>query len=273
MTGLTWDSWQLRGVDDVVVGTIDKPIAWDANGSIDEPNVTITTSYSGGYVEFGGNLAGATLPITIDPTFTDGYGGDVATAYDNCLRSGDASTNYGTWEFHYATNTNDHALSLFTLTALAGATINSATLTLCVLSGLSWSSPVAATWHRILSGNSGWSETGSNWNYRTGTTAWAGSAGCATSGTDYSSTALASLSLDGDNWGSGAHNISFDTTEFAAMVAANYGLVFFSDSASEETTVATSDHATTSYRPKLVVDYTAGGVVAAIRITRSRNKC
>ena len=234
-----------------------EPIAWDANGSIDEPNVTITTSYSGGYVEFGGNLAGATLPITIDPTFTDGYGGDVETAYDNCLRSDDATSNYGTWETHEFTNTVFRGLSKFTLTALEGATINSATLTLRVLTGLSWSSPVTGSWHRILAANSSWTETGSCWNYRVGTTAWAGSGGCSTSGTDYSSTALASITLDDTTWGAGAHNIALNATEFAAMVAANYGIVAFSQTASEQTTVATSDHATTSYRPKLVVDYTA----------------
>lgn len=49
---------------------------------------------------------------------------------------------------------------------------------------------------RILSGNSGWTEGGCTWNTQDGVNAWAGAAGCETSGTDLALTHL----WTGDPW-------------------------------------------------------------------------
>jgi hypothetical protein len=266
--GLTWDNWTLVSASDsTIVGTIDKPTAWDATATRDEPNVTITTTYSGGYVEFGGDLAGKTLPITIDPTFTDGYGGDANTAFDTWMNSGNPGTSVGGDDTMYVKGDLSYrSLLKFTLSSLSDYTINAANLYLTDISGYGKATAI----HRILSANSGMTEDAC-WNYKDGESGghrWAGDtgadggadAGCTVSGTDYASTVMGTASPHDPFTTPSERNCTLDLTEFGSMIAANYGMHLYATEGTWQTVgFATSDHATTGYRPKLVVDYTAGG--------------
>lgn len=250
----------------------DAPTATDANGE------TIAAQYE---VEANGGvyfirvrvprewLLTAAYPVQIDPTFTDGYGGDVDTAYDtwvyansSTLVSGAATNLVVRGASTYDTNT----LILHALAMLEGASINSANLYLYQFAQ-NWGTDNSISYvHRILSANSGWSES-CNWDYADGAGAsdrWAGDsgsdggvdAGCSVSGTDYSSTQMGSVTWDREGAVGTEYNISLDTTEFAAMVAANYGIVITCPTIwDDRANFCSSDHATTGYRPKLVIDY------------------
>lgn len=140
------------------------------------------------------------------------------------------------------------SLIKFDLSSLVGASITDATLTLTVsYSGGSANVVVS----RILSGNSSMSPATATWNKQDGTNNWAGSAGCSTSGTDYSSTPMGSIAVSS----TGAKNITLDTTEFTAMVANNYGMIVVCDASFYN--IYSADNGTAGNRPKLVVNYTA----------------
>jgi hypothetical protein len=104
-----------------------------------------------------------------------------------------------------------------------------------------------------------WVESQATWNVRKTGTAWAGSAGCSSAGTDYSATPLWSGNMTPT--ANAEQQCALDLTEFAAMVAANQGLVMFdaSDNRNSSPNLRTSDYVTETYRPKLVIDYNAGG--------------
>ncbi len=274
LVGLTWDNWSLRGADNNVVGWIDAPVAWDANGSADNPNVTITTSYAAGFVEFGGDLSQAVLPITIDPTFTDGYGGDVTTAKDAYLNSGNATFNYGTRDSFQASP----ALMGFDVQSIpADATCNSTTLYVYAYNA---GTSLAFTQYvySVAAANKDWIEgtkTGAQalagescWNALAAdgaggiTTKWAGDAagdggadaGCSVSGTDFEAGVLGSYSGNRSDAAGTEYAVSLDTTRTAGWFGAtntNYGLRM----TITVKLIASSDHATTGYRPKLVVVY------------------
>lgn len=79
----------------------------------------------------------ATFPITIDPTFTDGYGGDVSSYIDTMILAEGPTTNYGTDTKVVSGNwdTTDfgkgRTLIKFDLSSITeGATVTSATLSL-----------------------------------------------------------------------------------------------------------------------------------------------
>jgi hypothetical protein len=223
-------------------------------------------TWDGEYIEWSVDTIGATYPITIDPTFTDGVGGDATTAFDTYVATGSSTDRSGAWELKAGCLTgSESALALFkfTLTSLEGATITDADLYL--YDGTI--STVAATYHvnRILSANSGWLES-AIWDYADGsgnTDRWAGDtgndggadAGCSISGTDYSSTDLSTLALSSGSSGT-ERDFDLDNTEFANMVNANYGLVVYNPGTYERWYFCSSDNGTTGYRPKLVVTYT-----------------
>jgi hypothetical protein len=275
LNGLTYNDGTLTATSDSeVVGHVDKPVAWDANGT----NVPITVTYSGGYLQFGGDFTGAVLPVTIDPTLTlqpDGTAG-----IDNYVTTENATTNYGTAnQLVFNNNGSTTALVKFDLSSISGATINSASLNFWGSDTLDYGE-ATLTARRILSGNSGWTETGSNWNYAVSTTTrWAGDsssdggadAGCTVSGTDVSSTAMGSLACSSANLGAAnaAISISLGTSEVSSMVSANYGIAIVVTTGSfyDYFSVHSSDGSTSGYRPQIVIDYTAGGTSTPMTLT------
>jgi len=113
-------------------------------------------------------------------------------------------------------------------------------------------------------------EAEADWDGKDNTNTWAGSEGCQTSGTDYNATALGSYSVpSNDPAGTqlGSYSVpsndpagtQYDISLTAASVEALFGstipLLLMHDTDILKV-YASSDHATTGYRPVLVVDYT-----------------
>jgi len=105
------------------------------------------------------------------------------------------------------------------------------------------------------------------WDYATGTTRWAGDtggdggtdAGCSVSGTDYNGTSMGGWTYTSGDAAGVEYAVALNTAQFTSLVSANYGLVARSGDADWKSAIASSDHATTGYRPKLVVEYTEAG--------------
>jgi len=174
---------------------------------------------------------------------------------------------------HYETATNitvrtgagiDYSgLLLFDLSGVpAGATIISATLRLtCVTQNANASN---INIHRILAANNGW-VAACNWNYADGTGAsqrWAGDAGgdggadagCSVVGTDYNAAAIGTFTMASNDPVGTVYTVTLDTTQFAALVANNYGLIMFGSSSTLKS-LGSQENATPAYRPVLTVVY------------------
>jgi len=187
---------------------------------------------------------------------------DSTTGNDTWLARDQTGTNFSThvgWVTGGKNPTTNEVrykqIAKFDLSTLAGYTIVSATLTLYLYSSGDAS---AFTWkmNRILAGNSDWSATGACWAYRklAPNTAWAGSDGCSTAGTDY---AAATLWSGTPGTGTGAQTFILDAGEFQTMVAANYGFVFWMDGygSGDYRFWRSADWTTAAERPQLVVEY------------------
>lgn len=285
LTGLTLGAdWHLASTTDSVdVGSIDPPTAEDANGAV----VPVTATYSGGYIEWQANTTGAVYPVTVDPTFTDGYGSTPDTAQDTYLNEANGATPYGTataiFMLSNATQRR-HSLWRFDLSSLdAGISISSATLS--IYNSTTWVTARNYAVYAILSANGDWVEGATaddaNWNQKRTLSLeaqrWAGDtggdagsdAGCSVSGTDYNATAMGTFQSNAGSAGT-EHPISLNTTQVAAWLTANYGLIGLCTDASVYANEgwASSDHATTGIRPKLVIVYETGGGPAPAPIPR-----
>ena len=254
------------------VFTLDAPTAMDANGDA-ATGVLLRVKKSGGslYVEVRvpyAWLASAVYPVVVDPTLTLQPDGDAGI--DTFLNKYSTSRDsiYGTQvSLDLVGSTNQRrSLLKFNLAALAGVTISSATLSFWIYEAKGWGTS-ALKCHRILAANSGWTEAGATWNHAVHDTVhWAGDAdsdggddaGCTVSGTDYAAAAMATGSVGTDAVGT-QFDLTLDTTEFASMVAANYGLVLFDTGNPDSYSFDSSDGSTAGERPKLVVEYTEAG--------------
>jgi hypothetical protein len=219
-------------------------------------------------------------------TFTDGYGGDVDTAVDTLLHSGNPTYNYGTSSIISLDEFAPYYKELmkFYLSAIpAGATCNSARLYM-YHEELGSAMAFTVTVYSIALANAAWIEGTKNaalagagepcWNALAAdgaggvTTAWAGSAGCSTSGTDYEASAIGSFSGDRGDAAGTEYYAELNTTRVAGWFGVsntNYGIVFW-NTANKVEYLCSSDHATTGWRPKLVVDYTAGATTLSVSV-------
>jgi hypothetical protein len=277
-TGLTYDHASgnvTSTTDGLVWGTIDKPTAVDAN---DAP-VTVTATYTDGWIEWQAITTGAAFPITVDPTFTDGYGGD-ATTYKDCQLRNDATgtpprteRNYGNYP-DLLLNTSTRALLEFDLSSIAaGSTCDSATLSV-YQDTQGTNSAFTLTVYSVASGNAAWIEgTGNGSAYAASgepcweslaadgsggvTTAWAGSNGLGTSGTDYEASALGTANGNRSDANGTEYALSLTTTrvdDWFGGDTANYGVLLVTSASLGG--IGSAEHSTTGYRPKLVVEYT-----------------
>ena len=250
LVGLTEvDGW-LYGADGEQVARLTPTIAIDAEGN----ELPVSTSYENGILEFSADVTGAVFPVVIDPDFVvqpDGTAG-----MDTYITSSATNTNYGAsseFNIQYGGGWWGRGLIQFDLSTLAGKTIVSAVQYYTAYANAT--STATTYMHRILSGNA-WTELGATYNTVDGTNAWAGSAGCNTSGTDFSATAIGTNSSK--YTANTEYSMDLDVTEFTAMVAANYGCVVFVTASWTQKKWHSSDALVASYRPRLVVTYTAG---------------
>lgn len=112
--------------------------------------------------------------------------------------------------------------------------------------------------YQIAAANTDWTEAGATWNKKVHpTTAWAGSVGCGTAGTDYVNTVIGTLTVPNP----AAGHTEFSTALTAAVVqgwmTANQGILIRESAVRPSGTLfCSSDFDTAVYRPKLVIEYT-----------------
>jgi len=224
--------------------------------------------------------------LVFDPTFTDGYGGDATTAKDTHILNlgGNEVNNFGVRTQLSVIRNNSKSLLLFDLSSISGdATCDSATLYLyhgAPNDAEAWDSYV---WS-IASGNAGWPEGDKDgtlggagdccWNYydqESGNeTSWAGSAGLSTADTDYETPSIGAFSGDASDAEGTEYVASLTAARVEGWFGApntNYGIMLWcNDAVDRVRTLCSSDHATTGYRPKLVVEYTAAGGATVAQI-------
>ena len=258
-TGLTYNetTGELTSTTDGLVwGYISKPTATDAN----EADVPVTQTYDGTYIEWSVNTTGATFPIDVDPTFTDGYGGDVTTYKDSYASSGAATTNYGTAErlgvVTGGARTGATTLIAFNLSSItAGATCTSATLYYYK----NETGNATVNVYTMVSANaSGWTEAGATWNKRDGANDWAGGAsGCHTSGTDYNATSLGNFTTSSGDAANYEYAVSLTTSLVDDYFGGNIDLITIATAGDEWNSLYfhASDYSVAGHRPKLVVVY------------------
>jgi len=218
-------------------------------------------------------LTGQAAGLYLNPTtFTDGYGGDVFTAKDMQMSSG-WPTNNGGGHANFQFSTTQRSLLEFDLSSIpTTATITDAILYLYHSYTPEGGFSPTVSIHSMSAANAAWI-AGDNditladagepcWNALAAdgaggvTTAWAGSAGASTAGTDYETPAIGSFVFDPDSAIGTEFSAHLDTTRVQGWVGAsntNYGLILISSANSGH--VAQSSNATTAYRPKLVVTY------------------
>jgi hypothetical protein len=204
-------------------------------------------------------------------TYTDGYGGDVNTAVDNAVVSANPNISYGASSSINLSGTGSKGLIRFNLSAIPeGATCQSATLFLYKNTG-GGSVAQTVSLYPIMAANHDWLEGvgapaaavdgDSCWNYLNyDTVAWAGSAGLSTADTDYDSTAIGSFSLNSGDGAGTEYVVELDTDFIETWFGSNndnHGLLIVSDN--NAGSLCSAEHATTGYRPKLVVEYVVEG--------------
>lgn len=209
----------------------------------------------------------------LEPTWTSQPG--AAAGKDLLLNSGQPTFNYGVFIRIKSANTNKGLVEFDASAISAGATCTSATLTLYqALTGAAqaW----VCTVYSIAVGNAAWGEGTQNgaqalagepcWNALAAdgaggvTTAWAGSAGLATSGTDYEVANSGTFSGNRSDADGTAYTRTLTPSRVRGWFGSpntNYGLLITSDQ--DVGGLASSDHATAAWRPTLTVEYTAGG--------------
>lgn len=208
------------------------------------------------------------------PIYTDGPGGDINSADDTTFRSAWATFNgggHGSFSPRGGVAPREHCLLRFNLSAIpVGSTCNSAILYLYHNKAPEGApNPCTASLHRVSDANSDWVAGTKNvalagageccWNAKAAdgaggvTSAWAGSVGCGTSGTDFEVASIGSYSVDpGDALGT-EYQISLDTTEVESWFGViNNGIIIYPTNNSEIHFGQSSD---INYEPKLVVDY------------------
>jgi len=179
-------------------------------------------------------------------TFRAGYYKDSRFGYDYYIRS----------------------LQRWNVTGLAGLDITSVVLSLVNSDNTNTTQSGTLQVHSILPANTGWVQGTKNinvagtdepcWDYcKYATQAWAGSAGCGTSGTDYAATPIGS-----GNWIDGTPDwidISLDVpTVVGWITGANNGIVLRAATEWSEGYYVqgrSADDSTTSLRPKLTIVY------------------
>jgi hypothetical protein len=268
--------------DDVPVMHMRAPIAYDHDNPDDVRQIAheITRIDGKWHVVFTlPDLTGMSKPV-IDPTLE--LQPDAAAGKDTLISglSDRVNNNYGAnpnaFQIGKANATwLARSLWFMSLSSIsASATCDSSTITLTNNGDVAQTASITMKMHCIKAANSGWIEgTADNtpqansccWNDHTyqNVQEWAGSIGLGTPGTDYNASELASHVI-GDDVAGTTYNITLNTTQVQAWFGSdddNHGV--FQKASVEDTIgvyaeIAGSDHATPSYRPKLVTVWTAG---------------
>jgi hypothetical protein len=259
LVGLTRSGSTLLA-DGKPVARIQSPVVYDAANRLDTRPIKwgITSRDGQPYIVYTlPDLTGMAAPV-VDPTLT--LQPDDAVGEDTYANAAYPNTNEGTNATLIADTRTGQATALlkFDLSSIpAGATLDSATLQLWIGSGANEGENATWTLRRILAA-SDWTEAGATWNKRDGVNAWAGSAGCQTSGTDFSATTMATATFTGSVWDASETFTFTDMAELGLMQANNYGMRLYATSTTplQQPLMRSSAYAVAGERPKLVVEYT-----------------
>lgn len=208
-------------------------------------------------------------------TYVDGPGGDVFTAKDNLLHSGAPTINFGTHP-QFEVSISRPFIYEYDLSAIpAGAECVSATwyLTKATANG---AQAVTCSIYEISAANHGWAAGTLNsaqalagqscWAAKAAdgaggvSTPWAGSAGLSTAGVDYETEALGTFGLNSGDAVGTVYAVELDPARVAGWFgsgANNHGILLKSSANGGH--LASAQHATAAYRPRLVVVYIPAG--------------
>lgn len=272
LTGLTWDKGRVLA-DGVPVARIQSPVVYDADNRLDTRPIKWDVVARDGqpYIVYTlPDLTGMTAPV-VDPTLT--LQPDAAAGKDNSLQGSTATRktwNHGADPTLVALVPHMHLLQFDLSTLSVSATVTASTLTLYA-TGTSIANRSDGV-YQLAAANAAWAEgtkTGdvagageSCWDALAAdgaggvTTAWAGSPGCQTAGTDYINTLLGTVNYTASSPAGSACPCVFNAAGLAAIQAAAGASIDFALKSGDIVAVASSDHATAGYRPKLVVEYT-----------------
>lgn len=154
-----------------------------------------------------------------------------------------------------------NGLIKFDISDIDGSAIcSSATMSLYSYSTAGTNGTIYA--YSILVANNGWTEAGATGASKDGTNQWAGGANsiCGVSGTDYNATPIGSCAWDETVGHENQFSLTPSVVEsWFGVSNENYGMVLIAG-AGADVTACSSDHATSSLRPKLSVTYTISGV-------------
>jgi len=189
--------------------------------------------------------------LTLQPDGTAGV--------DTYLDEGQPATNQQNifLSIYKASGSNcNRTLIKFDLSTIpAGAIITSATLSLWCQNQTVQAGTMYL--YRILPANSGWTRAGATWNHAVENTVhWAGSAGCSTSGTDYSSTLLGSVAKVGNEPIGTLYSFTLNVAEMQLLLANNCGIIGVGN-ATILSYLRSCLNATAAQRPKITVIYDA----------------
>lgn len=273
--GLEWDKGRVLA-DGLPVARLRDPVAYDADNPDDVR--AIRWELTGGALVLSGiDVKGMRAP-RIDPTLE--LQPDAAAGKDLWIRLGSSqgTYNYGTAIYLYTpAGVSQRALLAFDVASIPSTAVcNSATVTI-TRSPQSDVYVYTQTIYSIAAANAAWVEGTKNgatagagescWNALAAdgaggvTTAWAGSAGLSTAGTDYEIGAIGLYTGNRNDAAGTQYTASLNIDRVAAWFGtpnSNYGMLFIPSGVGAGIS-ASSDHATAAYRPKLTVEYTLPG--------------
>lgn len=265
LTGLTLQGTTVFGQDGSTVAVIDRPFAVDA-ASITFP---VTSTISGGFIEFNADLTGAVFPVDIDPTFTTQP--DATAGNDTYIESGSPTTNHAVDSplkvgGEGAGPSIVRILIKFDLSSISDVFV-ATSATLRVNNSFSDTGSQTLQLFRLMRD---WTESGATWNTYDGTNNWAG-AGAATVPTDIQNASFGT----GTTAAGGTGVVSFNMTKALNPISINivtswfgaqkrnfnYGLRIHnntSEAAFHKAEIDSSDNATPANRPMFIVGYQLG---------------
>lgn len=262
--------------DGETVALLRAPVVTDADNAEDVRPIAYEFANVGGqpYIVMTlPSLTGMVRPV-VDPTLT--LQPDAAGGKDTGVAPGTQSArNFGVSTSLGLGLTGTKPLIEFDCSSVPAAATCSSAILYFYHAAQSTNSPWTAAWYSIASGNAAWIEGTKNnatagagepcWDALAAdgaggvTTAWAGSAGLSTSGTDYEAVSLGSCSGNRSDAVGTEYTVSLTAARVRGWFGAintNYGIMVGSGFANDAGYMCSSDHATAGYRPKLVVVYT-----------------
>jgi len=251
------------------------PTMYDAANELD------TRAIDGKFVSLAGqpyylmtlpDLTGMSRPV-IDPTLA--LQPDAAAGKDDrLLGAGYANNNFGLWPV--LNQSAEPALLEFDVSSIDSASVCSQASLYLYHAVTGSAMAITETIYSIAVGNAAWIE-GTKFNTLAGagepcwnalaadgvggvTTPWAGSAGMSTAGVDYEVPSIGSFGLNGRDAVGTEYICALNTSRVAGWfgtVNSNYGMRLVATS--WHGNFASSDNATASYRPKLIIEYALPG--------------